>query len=350
MNNSSLHQYAADASAAGIGIPIDIAQAIEAARITQAFIEHSRERLRRDPRLLAAIVDDMAGKLFQHRSRGRRLPVRQRGPKRPTYRERTRRRSPTLRRARRAASSGERDGDEGLEAYGKTQRRRPVKNLRLVDPVEQPALLIQKRRPVIYFAGKISQADWRNTIVGDAGVVNGSCYINPEDYPAEIFDPSYTVDCGAFIYGGPYFISCDHACHHGPNSHGVNEYGVEVHVGDTDAFEQYGMSREEIHRAVFDVNFERIKRADYVFAYLNELDAFGTLIEIGHAQAWGKQLVVGFGPKIKPDQLWMACERAIVFRGSAREVWRKFCGMILADWIVETRLTAVRSGSRHHET
>ena len=80
---------AADASA-GIGIPIDITQAVEAARVTQAFIEHSREQLRRDPRLLAAIVDDMAGKLLPHRvrRRERRLLVQRRGLKRPAYRER----------------------------------------------------------------------------------------------------------------------------------------------------------------------------------------------------------------------------------------------------------------------
>ena len=63
MSDNSLQQYTANASA-GVGIPIDIARAVEAARVTQAFIEHSRERLRRDPRLLAAIVDDMAGNCF----------------------------------------------------------------------------------------------------------------------------------------------------------------------------------------------------------------------------------------------------------------------------------------------
>lgn len=195
---------------------------------------------------------------------------------------------------------------------------------------------ILARRPVVYFAGKISQADWRGTIVGDAGVVNGSCYVGFEDYPAEIFNPNYTIDCGTFHYGGPFFIACDHACHHGPDSHGVSEHEFEVHVGGAHAFEQ-GMSREEIHRAVFDVNFERVKRADFVFAFINELDCFGTLIEIGHAQAWDKRLVIGFGPKVKPDQLWMACERAVVFRGGPKEVWRQFNRSMLIDWIVDMR-------------
>lgn len=191
------------------------------------------------------------------------------------------------------------------------------------DKLFAPPMRITTRRPRIYFGGKISANGWRDPIIGDASGISGTCHTgSDDDTPEQLFDPDHTVDCGEWIYGGPFFIACDHSCHHSPNAHGT------IDSSDDDA------RRRQIHRNIFDINLERIRRADYIFCFLDELDAFGTLVEIGHAQAWGKRLVVAFGPNVKPDQLWMACERATVLRGSASATWRTFARTIMSEVIV----------------
>jgi hypothetical protein len=74
------------------------------------------------------------------------------------------------------------------------------------------------RKPTVYLAGKIGRNDWRHELVPELrGTVNGDC-LDPEPV---LFDPTLRIDCGDFVYVGPFFVSCDHGCFHGPASHGA---------------------------------------------------------------------------------------------------------------------------------
>jgi hypothetical protein len=198
----------------------------------------------------------------------------------------------------------------------------PSRLTRYTEAAERARRRVLIRKPIIYFAGKISKHGWRDQIVGaHAGNLDGACSPGA-DNPEQLFDPDYLINKGAYLYGGPFFVGCDHIGFEGQNNHG--------------AYASYNKSALETRTHIFNVNFERVKQADFVFAYINELNCFGTLVEIGHAQAMGKRIVIGFGPKLKPEQLWMACERAIVFCGTPHEIWVSLCRTFLLDWIVKS--------------
>src|ERR671920_11972 len=103
-------------------------------------------------------------------------------------------------------------------------------------------------KPRVYFAGKIAREnDWRHDIAGEHlhRVVG-----NDED----LFDPSLTVDCGSFIYVGPFFVGC------GPGF-------------------AHGAVNPTRRKQVFDINRIRLLKADWVFAYIESADCYNTLIE-----------------------------------------------------------------------
>jgi len=154
-------------------------------------------------------------------------------------------------------------------------------------------------KPTIYFAGKIAKRNWRTEILGSRVGSNNNAYDNIDS----LFDPKIDLreDRGSFWYGGPFFISCDHSCAHGPGRHAASgscyDGGYDTLLG----------TRPKIWAA----NCALIERADHVFAYIDEADCFGTLIELGYAAALKKPLRVVFGRNVpieKFDDLWMARE------------------------------------------
>lgn len=201
-------------------------------------------------------------------------------------------------------------GDQVLERYATRQLRRS----------SRMAAAFHGRKPIIYFAGKIGPEDWRCELFGHrTGGVNYD-----GDYGFKtVFDETHGRDMGAFVYGGPFFISCDHSCAHGPASHGAKPEGCLVDAAN---------GVVETHRAIWRVNRARIRRADHVFAYINEVDCFGTLIELGYAAALNKPITIGIGRNLKRaefDDLWMAREchtMGDVLLGSPNETFKRFMG------------------------
>ena len=136
---------------------------------------------------------------------------------------------------------------------------------------------------------------------------------------------------GAFVYGGPFFISCDHCCAHGPASHGASPTGCLTGAAE-------GLL--ETRAAIWRVNCARIKRADCVFAYINEMDCFGTFVELGYAAALPQRIGVGIGRQYHVEQfddLWMARECHNIngeldgaWLGSPRETFDKFLSVAVA--------------------
>jgi nucleoside 2-deoxyribosyltransferase len=123
-----------------------------------------------------------------------------------------------------------------------------------------------------------------------------------------------------FLYGGPFFVSCDHRCAHGPGSHGSGANDVGDYCTGFD---------ETITRKVFKINCARLSRADLVFAYINELDCYGTLVELGMVYAQRKRVVLAFGERIwcrtkDVRELWMARRCADEVHVGLEQGWREF--------------------------
>ncbi len=181
-------------------------------------------------------------------------------------------------------------------------------------------MLTNKPKPIIYLAGKIGYADWRTQIFGSRFGAAPNDGKNSYGFD-RVLDESLTHDCGSFHYGGPFFISCDHGCAHGPASHGAAPSGC-LDGGADDG-------RIEMREQILHVNFARIRRADLVFAYINELDCFGTLVEVGFATALEKPIGVGIGRNITVEQfddLWMprGCHTVGQWLGTPRETFGDF--------------------------
>ncbi len=162
-------------------------------------------------------------------------------------------------------------------------------------------------KSTVYLAGKIAKDDWRTKLFGKrfGGV------FEEED----LFNPDLRIELeGCFSYVGPFFVACDHGCAHGRATLGAaGGCGVE------------GMRLDDWHQKIFDINRHRLSMAEVVFAYINETDCHGTLIELGLAHAQRKSIVVAFGPDIVPDELWMARACADrIFSGPLKAVWHLF--------------------------
>ena len=158
-------------------------------------------------------------------------------------------------------------------------------------------------KPTVYFAGKIAQRDWRFDITGDKRV--GGLFDNGGAPIEHQFDPEYRVEYDHFFYGGPFFVACDHGCGHA-------EYHANGSCGGADYAPR--------HREIFQVNHQRILNADFMFTFINEVNCFGTLIELGIAlQRPNLCTAVTFGPDLSIAQykdLWMAEQRQRI------RVWR----------------------------
>jgi hypothetical protein len=136
-------------------------------------------------------------------------------------------------------------------------------------------------KPRIYIAGKVGKNDFRHLLV--PGLRGHDYALGP-------------LECGTFIYTGPFFEACDHGCRHGDSTHGVLGTGCEP--GSPWATRQ----------AIWGRNTVALKAADGVFAFIETGDAYGSLVEIGMAQALGIPTKVIFGPDAPRDDMWYAAE------------------------------------------
>jgi hypothetical protein len=191
-------------------------------------------------------------------------------------------------------------------------------NLNRLKPEKKISVPISpKRKPAVYMAGKIAPDDWRTRIFGDrwAGV---------QYHEDQAFDLSYVIAKPEFDYVGPFFIACDHCCGHGPASHGMGASGDKQGGCASIAFG----NDNDTAGSVFAINYQRMQKADVIFAYINETDCHGTLIELGMAFAMGKRIVVAFGTALSDydrKELWMARKCAsMVTYGTPENTWNWF--------------------------
>ncbi len=142
----------------------------------------------------------------------------------------------------------------------------------------------------------------------------------------DLFNLNYVIDCGSLIYSGPFFISDDHGCAHGPTDHGAAIIGNAC-IG------KFGRTLAERRSRIFTTNMARLARADWVFAYIERSDCYGTLVELGAPHARYTPIAIGLSPELRgQDELWMAQQTAScpVWMGSATQCWQVFCRDFLA--------------------
>ena len=179
-----------------------------------------------------------------------------------------------------------------------------------VNPLPAPA-----EHHSVYLAGKISRDDWRNVFCNYRGI---PC-------EPEVIAAGYECDVSdALTITGPFFISCDHGCYHGDNTHGVGAgHGSPNCIGDY-------YTRED----VLFICKRQSERADIVFAYIDQLDCFGTLTEIGYAHAKGKDIVIVFSNAVLKRDMWFA------------DKMQQRTGTISDKWINEQLITKI-GGTQH---
>lgn len=152
----------------------------------------------------------------------------------------------------------------------------------------------------VYAAGKIEKNDWRGTRMNGGDEVE-------TDFDRE-------VPYRGIIYVGPYFQGCDHGCTHLPRAHAAT---YECSSGDLRG--NLEGTNSEFHRVqeqVFLNSLRGIERCDVFFARLDHKEAFGTFLEIGHAGALGKPILLDLVPGAlsREDQaeMWFALRSSIL--------------------------------------
>lgn len=159
--------------------------------------------------------------------------------------------------------------------------------------------------PTIYFAGRMRGCDgcidWRDYVSGFPGLYELDGVVEPA--------ADTTVNCGSFHYGGPFLSGSG-----GGHTRGHTLFPEE-------------------HQAIWDIDQAQIERADLIVAYLEDVQAYGTLVELGYAAALHKPIALGFSDRMSDreyDELWFARMPATkVYVSSPVQFWSQ----VRSDWI-----------------
>lgn len=175
----------------------------------------------------------------------------------------------------------------------------------------QPILNKQGTRARVYLAGKIGKNDWRHDLFPELRNIIRSNDVDEMDgwksswfnHDAPIIDLDNLTLLSSFsgfpeadglLYGGPFFVGCDHGCLHGTGTHGQTSVGT--HGGMCSG----GMSRSRVPESCLGL----LKDSDYVFCWLDSFDAYGSLFELGFAHALGKPIFLAMPQNLPSDDFW----------------------------------------------
>lgn len=150
----------------------------------------------------------------------------------------------------------------------------------------------------VYLAGKIEANGWRQRIVDIRNNFGG----DEKDKIRKGLMIKYNDNT---YITGPFFLSCDHSCYHGDNSHGV---------GLGKDYDCYGMSDHFTEKEVKAICLDQIRRSDIVFAYINDDTCYGSLFELGYAAALNKPILLLFDNCKRRNDMWFISKGAIIER------------------------------------
>ena len=146
----------------------------------------------------------------------------------------------------------------------------------------------------IYMAGKISSNGWRFPLIQGEEKERGNGYdLRNHDYwgvwGEETKEKYLSFPNKNLIYVGPFFTCCDHGCSHGNSTHGVGENGC--------------IEKTPPKKEVFEGCIKQISDADYIFCWIDSLDCYGTLFELGIAYEKGKKIFIGINKNLEPKEV-----------------------------------------------
>jgi len=180
-----------------------------------------------------------------------------------------------------------------------------------------------------YLAGKITGTSWRDEIVPGWSEAQSSAYANGIEDDLWLDVCSGATACGISLdYCGPWWMDVD-------GGHGVASSNVGPHAyGDPNAnlSSDYAQRQFAEDRKSVSFNVHRaISSADMVFAWIDSLDCYGTIFEIGLARAHKKVVVIGFDKAFEQQasEMWLAFEGCYCVSGAcAREAWDQFWDLV----------------------
>lgn len=144
----------------------------------------------------------------------------------------------------------------------------------------------------VYLAGKVSKYGWRAEIIPHfRNEATGVC---GEDDPGAHRYKEVEVE-PYLVVVGPWFVSCDHGCFHGRNSHGQLATPQLCGCGHGCSGDGFCAAKNAVRDHVAENARSQIDRADVVLAHFDEPEvctAYGTLIELGYAAARRKRIFV----------------------------------------------------------
>lgn len=172
-------------------------------------------------------------------------------------------------------------------------------------------------RQAIYLAGKISKNGWRETVV-DRVAAQEAMIEEMAERNASYWPRNEKAVVGYFDYVGPYFTACDHGCAHqpvDPMRENQDPGWISRHclLGGLHGVAN-GMCLEATPAGIVrDLCLGAIHRADFLVAWIDSLDCYGTLLEIGYALGLETPVVVALAPGIEPRELWLTLHSARLY-------------------------------------
>jgi hypothetical protein len=144
----------------------------------------------------------------------------------------------------------------------------------------------------VYLAGKIGKNDWRHDLLPG---LRGA--LSEEDLQLAPFPDEELMLAEHVAYTGPFFISDDHGCSHGPTSHGNGIDGCLVSFVKDESCSRLAVA-ERCRLG--------IERSTAVFVWIDDATAFGTLVEIGIAAALNKRVWIYTPEDFDSSEMWFA--------------------------------------------
>ena len=164
-----------------------------------------------------------------------------------------------------------------------------------------------KQIEAIYIAGKMEDDIWRHNFF-DSYDAHGDHTFQLGYNPLTILQgaswpiQSNVTVCG-LRYTGPFFVDV-----YGGHGYGYMDgeaYGSNV--GNIDRYKREDQLKEK-ENSVQMWCFSAIQQADLVFAWIDGIDCYGTIAEIGYAKALGKVIWIA-GPR-RYDDMWFVYRMA----------------------------------------
>lgn len=156
----------------------------------------------------------------------------------------------------------------------------------------------------VYLAGKISKEDWRQQLVDIRNNFFGCEKDKIRNYQTLFYNDYIRIT-------GPFFLSCDHSCYHGNNSHGV---GLNNYLPDGSRYDCYAETNHFTEDEVKEICLNQIKHSDIIFAYINSNECYGTLFELGYAASLGKQILILFDLPQRMKDMWFITKGADIVK------------------------------------